>query len=241
MKRLLLTTAAILAGFATAGPANAALQLAITVGTTTVTCVDNAACDNNPATGILFLGDRNIGGLDFTGSAQTSTGTIRTPAGGAFLNTSSLQIHNATAAPLIFSAAISDTDFIGPATLYNASSSATFQSAAGSTLTQSFYDDPANRQGATTPGDHPGDLLATTTKNVTLVTDAHAFVATGGVTDAGLFSMTEVISGSLVAGGFIINNGLTETKTAAIAEPASLGMLGLGTLAIGATRRRRAV
>ena len=239
MLRTLLAGSALAALALTAQPASATLQLAIDVNGSLFTCVDNAACDTDNTVGILAVGNRNIGGLDFTGSVQTSTGTIRTPSGGDFINTSSLQIHNGTLGALSFAAAIGDTDFIGPVNEFSVSSSATFQSARGSVLTHSFFDDANNVQGANTATDGPGVQLATTTKNVTLNTDAMSFVAGGAVNDPGNFSMTETISGNLTAGGFVINNGLTETKVNT-PEPFSLAVLGVGLLGLGIARKKRA-
>lgn len=237
MRKLLLAATAI-TGLAFVHPADARLQIAISVGVNTFSCFDNQACDTDNTIGTLSVGNQSIGGLDFTGSVQIATGTVLNPLGGAFMNTSSLQIHNTTGGALTFAAAVGDTDFIGPATSFAASSSATFQSAVGSSLTHSFYDDPANSQGADDPLDAPGNLLATVTKLVTKSSDAMAFTADGVVDDPVNFSMTETISGSLVGGGFIINNGLTETKN--MPEPFTLGLLGLGMVGLGVVRRRRA-
>lgn len=236
--RNILLAATALAGFAFAQPAHAVLQLAIDVGGNVFTCVDNASCDTNSAVGILAVGHQIIGGLDFTGSTQTSTGTVNNPAGGAFLNTSSLQITNTTANTIAFSAAIGDRDFIGPANQYSASSSATFQSAIGSVLTQTWYDDPANVQGANNATDHPGNQLATTSKLVTLASDATAFTDSGAVDDPNNFSMTETITGTLTGLGSIVSNGQTETKVAT-PEPFSLALLGSGLFGLGMIRRQR--
>ena len=236
--RNILLAATALAGFAFAQPASATLQFAIDVGGTIFTCVDNSGCDTNSAVGVLAVGHQLINGLDITGSTQTSTGTVLNPLGGALLNTSSLQIFNTTANTIAFSAAIGDRNFIGPANQYSASSSATFQSAIGSTLTQTWYDDPANTQGANNPTDHPGNQLATTTKLVTLSSDATAFTDSGAVNDPNNFSMTETITGTIIGGGTIVNNGQTETKVNT-PEPFSLALLGSGLFGLGMIRRQR--
>ena len=239
LRTLLAGTALAALAFAAAPPASATLQFAIDVGGTVFTCVDNAACDTDNTVGILAVGHQLINGLDITGSTQTSTGTVLNPLGGALLNTSSLQIFNTTANTIAFAAAIGDNNFIGPVNQYSASSSATFQSAIGSTLTQTWYDDPANAQGANNPTDHPGNQLTTTTKLVTLSSDATSFADSGAVNDPNNFSMTETITGTLIGGGTIVNNGLTETKVNT-PEPFSLAVLGVGLLGLGIARKKRA-
>lgn len=91
----------ILSGFAAVGviaglsvPAQATLQIIAEVnGVATPLCVDNAACDKNPATGIIPVGDGALDGVEVNGSIQTSTGTPAQP-GPDVLNTSSLSIIN---------------------------------------------------------------------------------------------------------------------------------------------------
>ena len=71
MKKIL-TLAAAAAALITASPAWATLQVALEIVPTTFTCVDNAACDLNPATGILELADQTVGGLTINGSLSAS-------------------------------------------------------------------------------------------------------------------------------------------------------------------------
>jgi hypothetical protein len=217
--------AALLTGLSSS--AEATLQIAIQVGATVVTCQDNAACDTNPAIGTLALADQNIGGVQLTGSAQQSQGTLLTPNALDILNTSSLQVANTTGASVHIEAAVSDVNFVGPITSFNTSASGTWQNAVGSTITTDFFDDPANAQGAGTPSSTPGTKIDTFSNTALLVADSFAHSNAGAISDPTLFSMTEHFVSDLVAGGVLVNRGQTEIKTpVAVAEPSSLALLG---------------
>ena len=85
-------------------------------------------------------------------------------------------------------------------------------------------------------------MIATTTKNVSLVADALAFAAGPvPVNDPTLFSMTIGTNFSLVAGGTIVGNSQTELKPtiSQVPEPATLALFGTGLTWLGARRRRR--
>jgi hypothetical protein len=86
--------AAGMLGFASA-PAHATLQIITDISGTMAGCVDQAACDLNPAVGIIQVANSVINGVLINGSIQTSTGTPANP-GPDILNTSSLSIINAT-------------------------------------------------------------------------------------------------------------------------------------------------
>jgi len=235
MTRVLLAATALTAFAYTS--ANATLMVALDVNGTTFNCVDNTGCDTNLAVGTLQVGNQVVNGVTFSGSIQTSTGTVANPGAAAVLNTSSLSIINNNAAGVNIAAAIGDTDFVGPVASYTASVSSTFQQAVGSSFTYNFYDDPTNQQGAQTVTDIPGTLLDTSTKAVTLIADSFSHNASGPVDDQNLFSMTETISGFLTSHGQIVSNGLTEIKS--VPEPTGLGILGLGLLGLGFLTARR--
>jgi hypothetical protein len=240
----------VIAGFLALGihsQAEATLMISGTIGGVSFCATDNnSVCtfgtqltDTNATAGTLSIADNTlIGGISFTGSAQQATyGPTQN-----ILNTSFLQATNTSGATVVGTVAVSATGFVGPATTAYASGSATYQNAVGSSTTIEWYNDPANSQGAENPADRPGTMIATTTKNVTLVADALAFAAGPvPVNDPNLFSMTIGTNFSLVAGGTIVGNSQTELKPtiSQVPEPATLALFGTGLTWLGARRRRR--
>jgi hypothetical protein len=137
-----LVAAEAMAGLAV--PAHATLQVIATptwwrggtkcyrdVSGVTSLCVDNAACDTNPAIGINQVANGVLNGVAVNGSIQTSTGTPANP-GPDILNTCSLSIINLTGVTKTFTVVVSDTDFTGPVASWATSGSGTWQSAIGS-------------------------------------------------------------------------------------------------------------
>jgi hypothetical protein len=230
---------------AAAQSAQALLLISATIGGQNFCAADNnVVCtfgtqltDVDAASGRIELNPTNLGGVLFTGAAQQATFGPTND----ILNTSFLQATNTTGGTVIGSVAVSATGFIPPATVANVSGSATYQQAVGSTFTTSWFNDPTNQQGAETPLDRPGTMIATVTKNVTLVADSLSFNAGPvPVNDPNLFSMTIGTDFSLVAGGQITGNSQTELKQiSVIPEPATLALLGTGLTWLGARQRRR--
>jgi hypothetical protein len=255
MKGKLLAAAAVVAAWS--APAYATLMLSASItgngGTTTFTCTDNQApspsCpggDTDPTVGTIQLANQTIDGVAINTSVQTSVGTPANPAPQDILNTSSTSLINTNAFPVTVLAAVSDTSFKAPVNSFQASGSGVFQNAVGGTITMGFFDDTANRQGANTPTDAPGNQVATSgVITSTSLADSFSFNSpVGAVTDTAPFSMTETVAFTLPAavGGIdpeLLNRGQTEIKFAAIPEPASFSLLLGGLIGLIPLTRQR--
>jgi hypothetical protein len=186
---------------------------------------------------------------NFTSLGVTVTSEIGNATIGGLINiltTSSTNIMNNSGSTATIIAVLSGQNFTGPGNFAALSGSGTWVNTPGSVLTQSWYNDPTNTLGATTPTDHPGNLLGTFTDTAVGSTSSFSTPAGFGgplaVPDTGPFSMTLVWTYTLANGGELVSRGQTELVSATpIAEPGSLALLGSGVLALGmvAGQRRR--
>ncbi len=225
------TAAAIVPIIAFATPAIATLQLASDVSGVTLDCVDNAACDTNPAVGIIQLASFLINGVLVDGSISTSTGTPASP-GIASLNISALTVINTTASAKTVNVVVSDTDFMGPVNSWATAGSGTWQAAIGSSITMNWWNDPANAQGANTITDTPGTLIDSFSNTANLIVDAFSHNGGGSMPENGPFSMTEQAIYTLTPFGQLINRGQTEIQSA-IPEASTWVMMALGFAGLG--------
>lgn len=226
--------AAALLGVVVATPAHAVLQISSLVNGVTFHCADGDACDLDTNPGSLQIGPQNFAGVTLQGSLQEQE------VGGVnFLNTSSLQLANTTTADATVAVAVGGTGFTGPVNQFTASGSATFQTAAGSTIRLRYYGDTADDQGADTPSDTPGSLLADSGLYTAVSrADSMNFNTAGPFVDPDDHSLTLLATGTLVAGGKVVNRGQT-IVTQFIPEPTGLALLGSALLGMGLMLRRR--
>lgn len=223
MRNIVLGTAvAAVSLIAAATPSHAVLQLALDINGAVFTCVDNTACDTNPAIGTLQTGQTTFNGVSFLGSSQTQkVGAIND------INTTSFQITNTNATAVAYQLAVGGTDFVGPVTSLHQSGSGTFTDAIGSTIDLAYYASTANTQGANTPTDFPGTLQADSgVITATLLSDSFNYTHISSFSDGDLYSMTLGTSGTLSAGGSLVGRSQDQIALLAVPEPGSLAMLG---------------
>lgn len=156
--------------------ANAALEFVASnntapPGIVTTNCLATAACNLAGVPNQIVLGTFTTNGIMVTGSTHTvdlANGTI---------TSTSTSVINLTAAPVTAIVAVGATNFVGPRNEFAFSGSGTFTNATGGTITDAWYDDPANKQPAGTPvgspmsfgvggTDTPGDQLGLDTFTV---------------------------------------------------------------------------
>jgi PEP-CTERM motif len=232
MRRILLGTAA-LSAIALATPAWAVLEIYTDNGGVINLCVDNAACDTNPTTGVITLAPTTINGVVINGEIATST----SPGTPDILNNSVLSVINTNPFPISIDVIVSDTGFKGPVSTFEAAGAGTWQGTIGSTITMNWFVDPANTQGAV-GGTTPGTMVATFTNTATTLLDSFSNGnATGPFSTSGPFSMTIQSEYDLQPFGQLINRGISEELT--VPEPSTWAMVLLGFAGLGYAAFRR--
>jgi hypothetical protein len=206
--------------------------------------------DINPAVGRLDTLGATIGDITFGLAAQTADkGALNT------LSSSGTQIQNSGAGAHTITLTISDIDFLGPAVTFTATGSGTWVDPVGtaaifgtSAIQMEWWNDPANVQGANTPGNTPGNLVFGVFPDgfddPVDGTNNQSFAFNSGpnqplaIPDPGNFSMT--LDNTLVLGPGIRleSRGQAESKPQVLVPaPATLLLLG-SALALFGWRRR---
>jgi hypothetical protein len=189
--------------------ADAGLQAAASIdGVFVILACDQNVCaggaiptiaDVDPAVGSLLTLPLTIGDISTSFAVQTSA---KSPGTGGLntLSSAGTVVQNLGLVNHLILLTISDIDFVGPASEFTATGSGTWVDPTlpvaygGSTITMEWWNDPANTQGAESPGDTPG-FLVFTDSNTPVGPDSNqsfSFNSTGALAnpDLGLFSMT---------------------------------------------------
>jgi hypothetical protein len=235
-------------------PVGAALQVDITVDDPTTIGIDyhTVIVDGGPGdtdgvvNGQVLLGNnfQPITGFIVQGSFHTST---HAPFGSSNVLTSgSSAVTNTRASPTHATVAVSDTDFEPRAWVAGVTGSGTFTGAIGSTMTNNWYDDPANVQGANTDDGNPippdvggvltpGNQIDSFSFTAMTIVDSYSYNNPSiVVSDVDPYSMTLYFDFTLTPNGQLTSRGQVEAKehvvpefpTLAIPAAMVIGLLG---------------
>jgi len=127
---------------------------------------------------------------------------------------------------------VGDTDYAATFIKAVASTAGTWQGPGGSSVSASWFIDPANAQGANTAFDTPGTLLDTFSNAATAQTSAFSHNSPGTIFDlTAPFSMTEQATIVLVPGENLVNRGQALVGVA-VPEPSTWAMMLAGFAAL---------
>lgn len=220
---------------AVSAPAHATLQIALSVNGATDECVDNTACDSNPAIGFIDA-TGSVGGVSFINATAVST---KGPTD--LLATASTNIINNSGGTANVEVTVGDTSYTAPIKFVTTTASGTFLLSSANT-TNTWWIDTGNTQGAGSPGDTPGAMVDTFTFTGPALSYSHdnANIPFSAISP---FSMTMDATFVLAAGGQLNDRGQAMFTTAAIIPEAStwvlmaLGFAGLGYAGFRQARR----
>ena len=237
--------------------ADATLQAALAIdgGATVLACDQNACAggavptilDIDPTVGVLATPAGTVGPFSVNFAVQTSVKSTG-PGGLNTLSSAGTVVQNLDTVAHTFQLTIGDTDFLGPASSFTTTGSGTWvdqtlpAAFGGTTITMEWWNDPANAQGAESPGDTPGIMvnIATDTpqdgiSNQSFGGPATAFNVSGAINDPALFSMTLDNVVTLGPGIRLESRGQAESKPtdAQVPAPATLLLLGSALALLG--------
>lgn len=240
-KRIIPLLALAAAGVAGSGAsAKAALMLSADVSGVLFSCVDQAACDNNPNIGQLGLGTAGspltVNGVDVFGSLHIAQGIPGDP-GSNFLSSSSLQVVNTSGAARTLTLAVGATDFTGPVGSFSTAGSGTFLNTVGSTVALRYFIDAANSQGGESSNDTPGISVTPFDYVATNNPDAFSHQGSGGISIVNPYSMTLQSIFTLDGDGRLVSRG--QSMVTNVPEPVSLAIFGTALIGLAFAARTR--
>jgi hypothetical protein len=241
--------------------ADATLQSAASIdGGPSLTACDQNVCagggaptflDIDPTVGVLATDPATVGPISVSFTVQTS---VKSPGPGGLntISSAGTAVQNTDVVAHSIRFTIGDTDFIGPAFVFTTTGSGTWVDQTlpalygGTTITMAWFNDPANTQGADSPGDTPGNMVNTATNAPVDGTSNQSFGSvppfnlSGVLTDPdpALFSLT--LDNTLVLGPGIRleSRGQAESKPQGLGQvqvpaPATLLLLGSALALLG--------
>jgi hypothetical protein len=232
---------AVAAGFTV--PAHATLQF--TVGfagsEASFTCVDNSACDTNPAVGVIDIPSISFQGLVGTDIVVQSSGNQAigfAPALASRSLTYSIgSLFNGSGDALNGSFAVGDTNFRGPRGKFQTSARAEWMNGGDSAVDVASFLDPNNAQGGKTPTDAPGIQIDEASFAASAGDQSHS--GSGFLPGSSPFSLSD--QGTLLLeAGATVSGGQSTTVSAAVPEPSTWAMMAIGFAGIGFAGYKRA-